>query len=238
MRRVLVAIVSLTACGNGSSTSRAELAPAPPLARLEGGVDETASMMHIHYAGRRVPLADLPIAARLSGIPMSGDADIAIDLTVPKEAGRTNFTGATGEIDVSCPRGCRIGDDVAKIRFDDPNVRAFAGDAIDFGHLLLDGARVSIAVADGTAKVTRWDVDSKDITLKASGTIELARDFMDSTIEACIAFAGTDTLLHAQPKTYALLAVTGAMVGSEGLYHIRVTGRLADAKRLPQDCTP
>src|SRR5439155_7956935 len=115
--RNVLAILVLAACGNGSSKDvTSELAPPPPVGRLEGDVEETATALHVHYAGRAVPLRDLPIAAQLGGIPMSGAADIAIDLTVPKAGARTDFRGAIGEIDVGCPKGCTIGDDVAKLK--------------------------------------------------------------------------------------------------------------------------
>src|SRR5262249_405061 len=155
----------------------------PPIGRLEGGIDDTASAIRVHYAGRSVELRGLPLADYLGGLPMSGLVDVAIDLTLPKAHGNPDLQGAYGTIDVSCPKGCAIGDNQTKLKPPTTNQRtnAFVGAGITFGQLALGRVHVRIVAADGHARITDWQMDSDDLTLKVGATVEFGHDVDSST---------------------------------------------------------
>jgi hypothetical protein len=66
----------------------------------------------------------------------------------------------------------------------------------------------------------------------------LETDFDESMVAGCLRFKGSDDLLKREPKTYAAIQTTGAELRSDGLFHIRLTDRFKDMKRLNQECGP
>jgi hypothetical protein len=66
----------------------------------------------------------------------------------------------------------------------------------------------------------------------------LEKEFGESMVAGCLRFKGSDDLLRREPKTHAALSTTGAELRGDGLFHIRLTDRFKDMKRLNQECGP
>jgi hypothetical protein len=185
--------------------------------------------------GREVAFKDLPFGD--IGLPFTG-AKVDIDLRVPVAKGKRDYARANGFVAMTCPAGCQIGDDKAKLV---PSTKshnhAFAGQGIEFGHIAIDRFDVRIEIADGHATIARWIVGSNDVAIDLTGDVTLATNLADSRIEACLRFKPTDALQQRDLKTYTALAVTGATVDAQGDFAIRFTDRLGRPKMLPS-CGP
>jgi type II secretion system protein N len=202
---------------------------------VETGAFELADVMHTTADGlrvqvdrREVPLGEMPVASLLAGLPMNGLADIAIDLTVPGSAGKRDYSRASGSVTFGCPAGCTVGDDVTRL--------GIAG-GVSFGHLAFDKVDVRVELDHGHAKVTRWQLASNDLTLEVTLDIALAPALADSTLEGCVRFKPSPTLARRDPKTAAVLALTGAPMGADGVYSIKVAGRVGQRKLLGEACS-
>ena len=184
--------------------------------------------------GREVAFKDLPLPDL--GLPVTG-AKIDVDLHVPLAKGKRDYSRATGFIAVTCPTGCQIGDDKARLVPSSRN-QAFAGEGIEFGHLAFDRFDVRIELGDGHAKIARWLVESKDIAIDLDGDVTLAKELTQSQIDACLRFRPTDQLQKRDPKTYYALALTGASPDAQGDFSIRITDRVGNARRIAAPCGP
>src|SRR5580704_11239143 len=126
MFRVALVLVWLCACGSPP----APVAPRPaPVVDHELHVETMTDggAIRTRIVGHEVELARLPVADWIR-LPMSGRAEIAVELVVPVDHGRRDYRGAKGTIDVRCVGKCRIGDDQAKLHVS----RRIAD--LDFGH--------------------------------------------------------------------------------------------------------
>jgi membrane-associated protease RseP (regulator of RpoE activity) len=143
---------------------------------------------------------------------------------------------ANGTIRISCPKGCRLGDDKTTLK--PPKAArssAFASE-LHFGHLDLDRFTIAIDIKDGKGTVSAFDVVSKDIVMKLAGTFEVAKPFSASPIDLCLRFASTPALEARDAKTHALIQTTGAIRASDGLFNIRLTETFGNMKRLAVVC--
>lgn len=200
--------------------------------KLEDVVRRTDDALRVQVDRREVPLREMPVASLLAGLPMTGLADVAIDLTVPGAGGKHDYRRASGSIALGCPSGCTIGDDAARLR--PPGA---PGDGIPFGHVTFDKVDVRAEVAQGHVKVTRWQLESKDLTLNLRLNVRLAAELADSTIDGCLRFKASPSLEQRDPRTAAIIGATGAPLGDDGVYSIKIAGSLGQRKLLGQACT-
>jgi hypothetical protein len=223
MKRAAV-IVALWGCASKEAEQDPTLAP--PDHALH--VTETAGGVKV--TGSNVPLATQPILDWF-GLPMSGDVDVAIDvqkLDDPKQA--------NGTIRISCPKGCRLGDDMTTLKPPKAARNSAFASELHFGHIDLDRFTIAIDIKDGKGTVSTFDVVSKDVVMKLAGTFEVAKPFSASRIDLCLRFASTPALEARDAKTHALLQTTGAMRASDGLFNIRLTDTFGNMKRLAVVC--
>lgn len=234
MRR-FVALALLVGCGS-SQSSEEKLVP-PDDHKLHGGVETKADAMRIRYAGKAVPVESIPGFAEGVGLPVAGTADVDIDVTVPIAKGERDYRRATGTIDVKCTK-CTLGGEGAKLkpRTTSKRAEAFAGDGINFGTIVFDRLEARIEIKNERAEIVRWVVESPDVTLKITGTAELASPLDQTQVHGCLQFAGKPDLQQRQPTTASLLALTGAPLGENGLYHIEVQGTIGAPKRFGRTC--
>jgi len=68
--------------------------------------------------------------------------------------------------------------------------------------------------------------------------MKLEPDIMDSMVTGCLRFKGTDALLKRDRKTYDAINLSGAERRSDGFFHITLTDKLREMKRLNQECGP
>jgi type II secretion system protein N len=211
---------------------------APPQAgrgafKVEDVVQTTDDAIRVQVNHREVPLEEMPMASLLAGLPMAGLADVAIDLTVPGEGGKHDYRRAAGSIAVGCPAGCTLGDDNTRLQAPGP-----MGDGgISFGHLTFDKVDLRAEVQQSHLKVTRWQVASKDLTMDLRLDIHLAAELADSTLDGCLRFKPSRELEQRDPKTAAVIAMTGAPRGPDGVYSIKIEGRVGQRRLLGQACT-
>ncbi|NVB77086.1 MAG: type II secretion system protein GspN [Kofleriaceae bacterium] len=194
--------------------------------------------------GTALPAANLPIRAFL-GLPMTGKIEASVDLTLPMEKsklGKTsiNWQRASGAFSLACPSGCTFGDGKTKLKplLKNSRQQAMVGEGIDFGKVDLDTLVAKASIKRGKLTLDRFDTKSKDGELHIDYAMTLEKEFGDSMVAGCLRFKGSDDLLRREPKTHAAISTTGAELRGDGLFHIRLTDRFKDMKRLNQDCGP
>lgn len=199
--------------------------------KLEDVVQTSDDELRVQVDRREVPLDEMPVASVLAGLPMTGLADIAIDVTVPGAGGQHDYRKASGTIAFGCPTGCTIGDDVARLV-----TSSLKRDGISFGHVTFDRADLRMRIDEGHVKVTRWHLESKDLTLEVDLDIELAAELADSVVDGCVRFKASPSLEQRDPRTAAVLSTSGAPRGPDGFFSIKVGGNLGHRKLLGQAC--
>lgn len=216
-----------------------------------GGLSGTISIgkfgkgdISAELVGRALPGDALPMRSVL-GLPMTGKIEFSVSLYLPMEKsklGRTaiNWQKAKGNFTLACPSGCTIGDGVTKLKPLLKNTRnqVMVGDGIDFGKVLLDSLVAKATIKGGKLTLDKFDVKSKDGELKVDYMMTLEKEFGDSMVAGCLRFKGSEDLGKREPRTAAAITTTGAELRGDGLFHIRLTDRFKDMKRLNQECGP
>ncbi len=211
---------------------------------LKGTISISKSATSIDIQGVDLPAVNLPMREAI-GLPMAGKLEIEVSLDLPNEknkAGKTapDWTKAVGEITFECPTGCTFGDGKTKLKPKLKNARsqAFAGEGIDFGKINVDTMLANVVIKDGQLDLTKFDAKSQDGELHVDYNMTLSPEFSESSVAGCLRFKGSDALQKREPKTYAALTTTGASIGPDGLFHIKLDGHFKDMKRLAQFCGP
>ncbi len=211
---------------------------------LKGTLEVSKSGTSVDIEGVDLPAANLPMREAI-GLPMAGKLEIEVSLDLPNEknkAGKTapDWTKAVGDISFECPTGCTFGDGKTKLKPKLKNARsqAFAGDGIDFGKVNVDTMLATVVIKDGQLDLTKFDAKSQDGELHIDYNMTLSPEFGDSSVAGCLRFRGSETLQKREPKTFAALTTTGASIGPDNLFHIKLDGHFKDMKRLPQFCGP
>ncbi len=213
---------------------------------IAGNVSIGKGESSVHLDGHELPGVNLPMR-ELVGLPMSGEIDFSVALDLPNETNKLgkrapDWSLAEGEIDFSCPTGCSIGDGHTKLKPKIANTRsaAFAADGIEFGKVDIQSlfAEVSITPAasegkTGSLKLKRFELKSLDGELKLDYAMALTPDINDSVVTGCLGYHGSDVLNKREPKTYAELQTIGPKIGPDGLFHIKLTDKFREMRRLP-----
>ncbi len=184
--------------------------------------EDDATVVRVHH--REVPLEKLPLAPFLAGLPMSGNANIDIELVIPAQSRQ-----AKGTFAITCPTGCAIGDGVAKLMV--PRT-----EGLRFGRITFDELAIAGVVDDGRVALTQWHAVSKDVSVDLQLAIELANDFDDSTLDGCVRFKADPALHRRDPATAAVIATTGANADAAGMFNIAIEGTAGTPKRLAKLC--
>ncbi|HEY5924533.1 MAG TPA: type II secretion system protein GspN [Kofleriaceae bacterium] len=194
--------------------------------------------------GNSLPGAHLPMRSLL-GLPMTGKLQFSINAHLPMEKsklGRTaiNWQKASAGLTLTCPSGCTFGDGKTKLKPLLKNTRnqAMVGEGIDFGKVSMDSLLAKATMKKGKLTLDKFDTTSKDGQLKIDYTMTLEKEFGESMVAGCLRFKGSDDLMRREPKTHAAISTTGAEIRGDGLFHIRLTDRFKDMKRLNQECGP
>jgi hypothetical protein len=175
---------------------------------------------------------------------MAGKLDFAVDFALPngsvKGKRRPNWQKAAGAVSLSCPSGCTIGDGKTKLKCELKKKRsqAMLGDGIEFGTVTLDKLAAKVEVGKGRLEVTKFETASKDGQLHVDYAMELEPVLDDSKVEGCLRFAGSQSLLKRDAKTYTAISATGASMGPDNLYHITLTGTFKRLRKLGKFCGP
>lgn len=234
--------VGLLALLRGAASVNIDAAIGP--GHVRGNVTLGKTGTEIEMQGVDVPAGSLPMRDVI-GLPMSGKIAFAVQLDLPNEkqkSGKTipNWQKATGAMSFDCAASCTFGDGITKLKPKLKNSRsaAFAGDGIDFGKLTVAAMHARIEIKKGLMEVTKFETKSDDGELHVDFQVTLAPEFSESLVAGCLRFKGSDSLLKREPKTYAALSTTGASLGPDDLFHIRLDGKFKNMKRLAQTCGP
>ena len=210
---------------------------------IKGTIALSKDGTEVDLVGSDLPSASLPVREAL-GLPMTGKIRFAIALDLPTEKSKVGkvgpmWTKATGGLELACPTGCTIGDGKSKLKAKLKNraQQAFAEGGIDFGKVNVDTLLANVSIKNGKLTVTKFDAKSPDGELHVDVDVTLAQDLQSSQVAGCLRFKGSDGLLKREPKTHAAISTTGAPVGKDGLFHIKLDGPLREVRRLGQECS-
>ncbi|CAN5266650.1 hypothetical protein BH11MYX1_BH11MYX1_44000 [soil metagenome] len=215
--------------------------------------------LKLDLAGDDLPGESLPLKSQL-GLPMTGKINFAVALDLPtskNKMGRasTDWTKVDGSLDLSCAN-CTLGDGHTKLKplLKNKSQQVMVGDGIDFGEVhiasLSAHAVFTAAVGDpdahssgykpGKFDITKFELKSPDGEVHIDYTMTMATTIDESIVAGCLRFKGDESLLKREEgkKTYAAISTTGAELRSDGLFHIKLTDRFKDMKRLNMECGP
>jgi type II secretion system protein N len=209
---------------------------------ITGNIALSKGATEIHLVGDGVPSGMLPMKEAI-GLPMSGKVDFSFDLDLPNQKLKTgragpNWQKAAGGATFECPSGCTFGDGKTKLKPKLKNNRnqAFAEGGIEFGKLNIQTLAARIDISKGHLTVKKFDTKSEDGELHVDFDMTLAQAIDDSTVTGCLRFTGSQALLKRDARTHAAISTTGAPLGPDNLYHIRLDGKVKEMKRLGQVC--
>ncbi len=211
---------------------------------LKGKVAISKGATVIDLEGIDLPAGNLPMREAI-GLPLTGKIEFSFDLSLPNEktkAGKVapDWSKAEGEVSFECPAGCTFGDGKTKLKPKLKNSRnaAFASDGIEFGKVNVDTMAARATIKDGRLELTKFETKSADGELHVDYSMTLSPDFGESMVAGCLRFKGSEVLQKREPKTHAAISTTGAQLGPDNLFHIRLDGKFKDMKRLAQTCGP
>lgn len=209
---------------------------------ITGSVKLSKGGTVIDLDGSDLPSAGLPMKEAI-GLPMSGKLDFSVDLDLPNDTNKAgqvkaDWTKAEGAISFACPNGCTVGDGKTRLQLKAKNARsqAFAEGGIEFGTVKLDSLVAKVDIKGGHMLISKFETKSPDGEVHVEFDATLAQDLNESLVAGCLRFKGTDELAKREPHTFAALQTTGAPQGPDGLFHIRLDGKLKEVKRLGQVC--
>lgn len=209
---------------------------------IKGHIALSKDGTSIDLVGNDLPSASLPMREAL-GLPMSGKVRFVFDLDLPNEkskAGKvaSSWLKAAGHAEFACPSGCTVGDGKSKLKLVVKNrgQQAFAEGGIDFGKINIDSLFAAIEIKNGKLDVTNFEAKSADGELHVDFDMALNQDMNQSLVTGCLRFNGSAGLLKREPKTHAAISATGAPLGPDNLFHIKLDGPLREVRRLGQLC--
>ena len=210
---------------------------------LKGTIALSKDGTSVHVAGDDLASANLPVRVAL-GLPMTGKIRLALDLELPndRKAGKPNFPKGEGTAEFACPSGCTIGDGKSKLQLTTNNARQQefldqSGGGIDFGRVNVDSLIARAELKNGKLDLTRFEFKSGDGEAHVTVSLTVNQDILASTITGCLRFHDSDAFRKREPKTDAALTTTGAPLGPDGLFHIKLDGQIRTMRRIGVVCS-
>jgi len=171
-------------------------------------------------------LDELPVRDWTAGLPVTGDGRLLAWLAPSRPRAWSNVVGF---VRFRCD-GCTLGDDHAQLKL------AMLEDRIYFGHITFDTVRASADFGDGRVQLSSaWRSPDFELDARVDGI--LAPRAADIVLDGCVVFRPTAALLARDPKTHAVISATGAPLGPNDTYSIKIAGTLGEMRRLGQVCT-
>ena len=107
--------------------------------------------------------------------------------------------------------------------------------------LLLRGGECLLArfeIKKGVAKVAKFETVSKDGELFIDFEAKLEKVLNNSQVAGCLRFKPSESLEQRDYRTALQLKTTGAPLGPDNLFHIKLQGPMREIKRLGVVCGP
>jgi type II secretion system protein N len=217
-----VAVQISASVGNGTISGAVRLAGGK-LAGVTMTIDDVAA-------------GTVPGLAGVVGLPVGGKLDGEVDFDLADGDARQ----AEGKVSISCKADCTIGDGVAKIY---PKARpgsaaaAFGAQGMTVAKLLLHDWSAEMTLSKGKLDLAKFDFHSDDGEIFADFHAQIQKTLKDSPVTGCIKFKASEVLKKREPKFGNGLDVTGAPLGPDNYYYVKLTGTLGDVKRRPEICS-
>lgn len=188
----------------------------------------------------KVPLAMIPGVSDAVGLPMSGNADGKVKLTLTKVPGKQDidWSKASGVFELTCKSGCLLGDGQAKIypKSKRPGDEAWTKDGVPVPTLRIGSFNLAIDIVKGVAKRRAFTLNSPDGEVELDLEIKLARAINDSPITGCIKYKCSKELYDREPKFRSQCDFGSAVIDSAGMHHIKLLGKLGNVRRVALMC--
>lgn len=208
---------------------------------LEAALSMSSDEMSVQIKTEQLPTAGLPgLGVVLAGLKLSGGLNLDVDLTVPQEAGKLDWSKMNGVLALSCP-GCSVEGKVVPKMTDARSTRmsAFAAEGVTLPRLSLGNAGGRIVIEDGRGDIETFEAKSKDGELYLEGYIEFTPKFMASRVETCAKFKFSDELKKENGKVAGMEAGMERARRDDGYIGMRWHGTFERPQRIgSRACVP
>jgi type II secretion system protein N len=195
---------------------------------IEGTYQESGDDKQVVATLTKVDLSKLAVLESLISLPTKGTLAGEFDLTLGKQASKTN-----GKVSLTIDK-LTVGDGKAKFKI--PNMGGLTIDPIDAGNVV-----IALDVKEGTGSVKKLTANGPDLTLDGSGDIRFAQPLTRSRLGVLLKFKLTDAYRNKTSRTKAMFALLEGSGGqqlasartTDGSYQLRVSGTLSGARALP-----
>jgi type II secretion system protein N len=192
---------------------------------VSGYTSDSGDVQKLYVETETVNVAGVPLLEGLVGLPIGGQLDGIIDLTLPEG----KLAQAEGQIGLTIA-SVTVGDGKAKIR------DTIALPKLDAGQLVLE-----LEATEGRLEVKKLTAEGPDLELVADGRIRLRDPFESSLVEMSLRFKFTDRYTSKNDMTRGLFGTPGSNVPGvfdldpknrrakrpDGFYSWRVTGPIS-----------
>lgn len=184
-----------------------------------------------------LPGASLPLKEVVT-LPVIGKVALDLKFESPLVRNTVDWTKVVAHLQLECPAGCTVGDGKTKLR---PQVKRqnqaeFVKDGIEFNKVNIDKLLARFEIKKGVAKVAKFEAISKDGELKVDFEAKLEKVLNESQVTGCLRFKPSQELEQRDYRTALQLKTTGAPLGPDDLFHIKLQGPLREVKRLGVVC--
>lgn len=202
---------------------------------ISGTVSLSSSSTSVAMTIDDVNAETVPGLAGVVGLPIGGKLIGEIDLELPKGDARQ----AEGKVDLGCKSNCTIGDGVAKIypKGKSAASAAWGKEGLTVAKLLLHDWTAEMTLVKGKLDLTKFDFHSDDGEVFVDFHAQIQKSLKESPVTGCIKFKASDVLKKREPKFGNGLDVTGAPLGPDNYYYVKLAGTLGDVKRQPFICS-
>jgi type II secretion system protein N len=195
---------------------------------IEGTYQESGDDKQVVATLSKVDLSKLAVLESLISLPTKGTLTGEFDLTLGKQASKTN-----GKVNLTIDK-LTVGDGKAKFKVG--NMGGLTIDPIDAGNVT-----IALDVKDGTGTVKKLTANGPDLKLDGSGDIRFAQPLTRSRLGILLKFKLTDAYRNKTSRTKTMFALLEGSGGqqlasartTDGSYQLRVSGTLSAARALP-----
>lgn len=185
---------------------------------VTGTYSESESELHVDANIENLRLRRVSILRSFFSLPIKGQLDGEIDLTIAQEAANTN-----GELDLRLTNAS-VGDGQAKLKFGELR-EGVTVEEIAVGTLAIAGQ-----VSEGVLEFSRLQGRGDDLELDAAGSVRLNRRLLNSRLDVLVRLAFADEYKDRNARTGAMFGLLDldprlrAAKTSDGAIQLRVTG--------------
>jgi type II secretion system protein N len=204
---------------------------------LTGEVQLSKDRVQFAFHSDGLPGAGLPLREAV-GLPVIGKIALDMKFESPLVRNTVDWTRVAAHVQLECPTGCTVGDGKTKLRpvVKRQNQAEFVKDGIEFNKIEIDKLLARFEVKKGVAKVAKFDVASKDGELRIDFEAKLEKQLNDSQVTGCLRYKPSKGLEERDYRTALQLKTTGAPLGPDELFHIKLQGQMREIKRLGVVC--